>query len=86
MVAQANLDYYVGRSDLGGPSMTDAIHAIDTAELGTPGCASYTFLKRSVDPFMRAPFDQFSETRGGGGFTFTTGAGGFLRKIPTFAA
>ncbi|MFY0573237.1 carbohydrate-binding protein [Cystobacter fuscus] len=80
-VAQANLDYYVGRSDLGGPSMTDAIHAIDTAELGTPGCASYTFLERSVDPFMRAPFAQFSETRGGGAFTFTTGAGGFLQEF-----
>ncbi|WP_183061605.1 carbohydrate-binding protein [Motilibacter peucedani] len=80
-VAQADLDYYVGRSDLNGPSMTDAIHAIDTAELGTPGCASWTFLQRSVNPFMRAPFDQFSETRGGGAFTFTTGAGGFLQEF-----
>jgi len=80
-VAQADLDYYVPRTDVGGPSMTDAIHAIDTAELGTPGCATYTFLKRSVDPFMRAPFDQFSETRGGGAFTFTTGAGGFLQEF-----
>lgn len=80
-VAQADLDYYVPRTDVGGPSMTDAIHAIDTAELGTPGCATYTFLKRSVDPFTRAPFDQFSETRGGGAFTFTTGAGGFLQEF-----
>ncbi|WP_165400192.1 carbohydrate-binding protein [Motilibacter rhizosphaerae] len=80
-VAQADLDYYVGRTDLGGPSMTDAIHAIDTAELGTPGCSSWTFLQRSVNPFMRAPFDQFSETRGGGAFTFTTGAGGFLQEF-----
>jgi trehalose/maltose hydrolase-like predicted phosphorylase len=81
-VAQANLDYYAPRTDLGGPAMTDAINAIDTAELGTPGCASYTYLERSDEPFMQPPFDQFSEYRGGGGaFTFTTGIGGFLQEF-----
>lgn len=80
-VAQADLDYYAPRTDTGGPSMTDAIHMIDTAALGTAGCASYTYMKRSVEPFMRPPFDQFSEYRGGGAFTFTTGAGGFLQEF-----
>ena len=80
-VAQNDLDYYVPRTDPDGPSMTDSIHSIDTAALGTPGCADYYFLQRAVDPFMRGPFDQFSEARSGGAFTFTTGAGGFLQAF-----
>jgi trehalose/maltose hydrolase-like predicted phosphorylase len=80
-VAQADLNYYASRTDINGPSMSDAINAIDTAALGTPGCSDYTFLLRSADPFIEAPFDQFSETRGGGAFTFTTGIGGFLQEF-----
>jgi trehalose/maltose hydrolase-like predicted phosphorylase len=80
-VAQADLDYYASRTDINGPSMSDAINAIDTAALGTPGCSDYTYLLRSADPFIEAPFDQFSETRGGGAFTFTTGIGGFLQEF-----
>jgi trehalose/maltose hydrolase-like predicted phosphorylase len=80
-VAQADLDYYAPRTDVNGPSMSDAINAIDTAALGTPGCSDYTFLLRSADPFIRGPFDQFSETRDGGAFTFTTGIGGFLQEF-----
>jgi trehalose/maltose hydrolase-like predicted phosphorylase len=77
----ADLDHYVPRTDPGGPSMTDAIHAIVTSQLGTPGCAAFTFTRRSIDPFMRAPYEQFSEARTGGAFTFTTGAGGFLQEF-----
>lgn len=81
-VAQADLNYYAPRTDIGGPAMTDAINSIDTADLNTPGCASYTYLRRSADAFMQPPFDQFSEYRGGGGaFTFTTGIGGFLQEF-----
>jgi trehalose/maltose hydrolase-like predicted phosphorylase len=80
-VTQADLDHYVPRVDPDGPSMTDAIHAILTSQLGTPGCAAYTFTKRSVDPFMRGPYEQFAEARTGGAFTFTTGAGGFLQEF-----
>ncbi len=79
--AQRDLDYYVPRSDPGGPSMDDAINSIDTAALGTPGCAAYAFTRRSVEPFMRDVFDQFSETRDGGAFTFMTGIGGFLQEF-----
>jgi trehalose/maltose hydrolase-like predicted phosphorylase len=78
-VARNNLDYYVHRIDPGGPSMTDSIHAIGHAALGTSGSASYEFMRRSVDPFMRGPFNQFAEGRHGGAFTFTTGQGGFLQ-------
>jgi trehalose/maltose hydrolase-like predicted phosphorylase len=80
-VTQADLDHYVPRTDPDGPSMTDAIHSILTSQLNTPGCAAYSFTKRSVDPFMRPPYEQFSEARTGGAFTFTTGAGGFLQEF-----
>jgi trehalose/maltose hydrolase-like predicted phosphorylase len=80
-VTRADLDYYVPRTDPGGPSMTDAIHSIVTSELGTPGCAAFTFTRRSADPFLRPPYDQFAEARSGGAFTFTTGTGGFLQEF-----
>jgi hypothetical protein len=80
-LSQRDLDYYVPRTDPNGPSMTDAIHSIVTSQLGTPGCAAFTFTRRSVDPFMRGPYFQFSEARTGGAFTFTTGAGGFLQEF-----
>jgi trehalose/maltose hydrolase-like predicted phosphorylase len=76
-----DLDYYVPRTDPNGPSMTDAIHSIVTSKLGAAGCAAFSFTKRSADPFMRPPYDQFSEARTGGAFTFTTGAGGFLQEF-----
>jgi len=80
-VAQGNVDYYAPRSDPNGPSMSDAINAIDSLALGSPGCASYVYTQRSEEPFIRDPFDQFSETRTGGAFTFTTGIGGFLQEF-----
>lgn len=79
--AQDNLNYYVPRTDPGGPSMSDAINSIDTSALGPPGCASYVYTLRSYEPFIRDVFDQFSETRTGGAFTFTTGIGGFLQEF-----
>jgi trehalose/maltose hydrolase-like predicted phosphorylase len=80
-VARADLDYYVPRSDPGGPSMTDAVSMIDTASLGVPGCSAYVFTRRSYEPFIKDPFHQFSETREGGAFTFMTGIGGFLQEF-----
>ena len=80
-VAHADLDYYVPRSDPGGPSMTDAVSMIDTAAIGTPGCSAYVFTRRSYEPFIKDVFDQFSETREGGAFTFMTGIGGFLQEF-----
>lgn len=80
-ITLADLEHYVPRTDADGPSMTDAIHAIVSSQLNLPGCAAYTFTKRSIDPFMRPPYEQFSEARTGGAFTFTTGAGGFLQEF-----
>ena len=84
--AAANtLDYYAPRTDPDGPAMTDAVHAIDAAAAGEPGCATNTYLNRSIRPFVREPFAQFSEARGdqageGAGapaLNFLTGGGGY---------
>ncbi len=80
-VAQKNVDYYAPRTDPAGPSMSDSINSIDTSQSGTAGCASYVFTLRSVQPFVRDVFDQFSETRTGGVLTFMTGIGGFLQEF-----
>ena len=79
-VEQDALNYYVPRTDPQGPSMSDSVASIDSA-LDSPGCSSYVFTQRSVEPFIRSPFDQFSETRTGGAFTFMTGIGGFLQEF-----
>ncbi len=80
-VAQNDINYYVPRDDPGGPSMNDAVNSIDSSTLGTPGCESYVYTVRSYQPFIRDVFDQFSETRYGGAFTFMTGIGGFLQEF-----
>src|SRR5437764_6444070 len=76
-----DLNYYAPRTDLQGPAMTDAIHSIDASALNAAGCSAYTYMLRSNEPFLRAPYDQFAETRTGPntGFNFLTGVGGFLQ-------
>ena len=80
-VAESNINYYASRTDPSGPSMSDAVNAIDTSALGAPGCASFVYTQRSEKPFIRDVFDQFSETRTGGVLTFMTGIGGFLQEF-----
>ena len=80
-VDQGNLDYYALHYDPDGPAMTDSVHSIVAAQLGQ-GCADWTYTRRSVDPFVKAPFEQFTEARSGQGvFTFLTGEGGFLQEF-----
>jgi trehalose/maltose hydrolase-like predicted phosphorylase len=89
-VAANTLDYYAERTDPDGPAMSDAIHAVDSAQIGEPGCATYTYLDRSIEPFVRDPFAQFAEARGdkagsqdplagSPAYDFLTGAGGFTQ-------
>jgi trehalose/maltose hydrolase-like predicted phosphorylase len=89
-VAANTLDYYAERTDPDGPAMTDAIHAVDSAQIGEPGCATNTYLDRSIKPFVRDPFAQFAEARGdkpgsqdplagAPAYDFLTGAGGFAQ-------
>ena len=89
-IAANTLDYYAERSDPDGPAMTDAMHAVDSAEIGAPGCATNTYLDRSIKPFVRDPFAQYVEARGdkagsqdplagSPALNFTTGSGGFAQ-------
>ncbi|WP_275560430.1 glycosyl hydrolase family 65 protein [Streptomyces sp. 5-6(2022)] len=88
--AARTLDYYAARTDPDGPAMTDSVHAIDAAAIGEPGCSTYTYLQRAIKPFVRGPFDTFSEARGekagaqdplsgSPAQDFLTGKGGFLQ-------
>ena len=86
--AADTLDYYAARTDPDGPAMTDAMHAVASAQIGEPGCATNTYLNRSIKPFIRDPFAQFAEARGdkagahdplagSPAYDFLTGSGGF---------
>ncbi len=80
-VDRSDLDYYALHGDPDGPAMTDSVNSIVAAQLGQ-GCADWTYTRRSVDPFVKPPFEQFTEARSGQGvFTFLTGEGGFLQEF-----
>jgi len=66
------------------------LYSIDAAELSPVGCATWTYLLGSAQPYSRLPFYQFSEqtndvyeTNGGTNpaFTFLTGHGGYLQTL-----
>jgi len=80
-LAQNDLDFYATRTDPNGPPTSDAINSIDAAALGTPGCSSFVYTRRSFEPYIRDLFDQFSETRTGGAPTSMTGIGAFLQEF-----
>ncbi|KAH8703343.1 putative maltose phosphorylase [Talaromyces proteolyticus] len=93
--ARHDLDYYSIMNTYVGPAMTWSIFSINEAQLQTSGCAAYTYLLRSSEPYLRGPFYKFSETtldkpeKDGDdmafpfglnpAFPFLTGAGGFLQ-------
>jgi trehalose/maltose hydrolase-like predicted phosphorylase len=80
-VDRSNLDYYTPRYDPDGPAMTDSVNSVIAAQLGI-GCSAWTYTLRSLDPFVKAPYEQFTEARSGQGvFTFLTGEGGFLQEF-----
>ncbi len=80
-VDRSNLDYYTPRYDPDGPAMTDSVNSIVAAQLGI-GCSAWSYTLRSADPFVKAPYEQFTEARSGQGvFTFLTGEGGFLQEF-----
>lgn len=83
-VARNDLDFYAANTAPLGPAMTDAIHSIDTSQLGLPGCSAWTYVRRASDPYLRPPYDQFSETRPpdtASAFDFLTGVGGYLQTF-----
>jgi hypothetical protein len=88
--AADTLAFYAERTDPDGPAMTDAIHAVDSTQIGEPGCATHTYLMRSILPFVRDPFAQFAEARGDKAgsqdplagsptYNFLTGSSGFTQ-------
>jgi trehalose/maltose hydrolase-like predicted phosphorylase len=80
-VDRSDLEFYTPLYDPEGPAMTDSVSSIISAQLGTD-CASWTYTLRSLDPFVKAPYEQFTEARSGQGvFTFLTGEGGFLQEF-----
>jgi trehalose/maltose hydrolase-like predicted phosphorylase len=77
--AESNtLDYYLKHTIQFGPAMTSSINAVVAARLGR-GQQSLDLYRDSYRPFMRGPWDAFSEKRTKSDVYFTTGMGGNLQ-------
>lgn len=90
---RAAMDYYAVRTDPNGPAMTWGMYAIAANSLATSGCAFWTYLVKSFQPYIRGPWYQYSEQQddepgvldpltGNGintAFPFLTGHGGLLQ-------
>lgn len=88
--AISNADYYSAKQVSFGPAMTFPIFSIVASALEETGCSAQSYLLKSVQPFLRGPFAQFSEqnnddykTNGGThpAFPFMTAHGGLLQAI-----
>lgn len=88
--AVANLEYYAMKQVSTGPAMTYPIFSIVSSALSDQGCSSESYLMKSVQPFLRGPFAQFSEQNNDNfltnqethpAFPFLTAHGGFLQLI-----
>ncbi|CEP62797.1 alpha,alpha-trehalase ATH1 LALA0_S06e04060g [Lachancea lanzarotensis] len=85
-----NLYYYSERQSASGPAMTYPVFVAAAAGLLNHGCSSQSYLYKSVLPYVRAPFLQFSEQSDDNfltngltqpAFPFLTGNGGYLQSI-----
>lgn len=88
--ALKNMQFYSQKQVSYGPAMTFPIFSIVSSKVSEKGCSSQSYLHKSVQPYLRAPFAQFSEqsndnflTNGGThpAFPFLTGHGGFVQAI-----
>ncbi|KAH7139299.1 acid trehalase [Dendryphion nanum] len=84
----ANLDYYAAKQSLNGPGMTYGVFSIVSNEISPSGCSAYTYDLWSSQPYVRAPWFQYSEQllddfEANGGthpaYPFLTGMGGSNR-------
>lgn len=89
-LAFRNLQFYANKQSPYGPAMTFPIYSIVSAMLSSSGCAYESYLRKSISPYLRGPFAQFSEQNNdeyniNGGthpaFPFVTANGGFLQAI-----
>lgn len=85
-----NLYYYSERQSASGPAMTYPVFVAGAASLLNVGCSSQSYLYKSVVPYLRSPFAQFSEQSDDNfltnGFTqpafpFLTANGGYLQSL-----
>ena len=74
------LDFYTPRVSKKGPAMAQSIGAVVAARLGRRQ-QSLALFHASYRPYMRGPWDAFSENAGGGTGYFCTGMGGCLQSI-----
>ncbi|KAA1101656.1 hypothetical protein PGT21_027043 [Puccinia graminis f. sp. tritici] len=83
-----NLEYYGTKQSLNGPGMTYGVYSVVENRFQISGCSSYTYHLFSSQPYVRAPWFQFSEqlsddySLNGGthpAFPFLTGMGGDYR-------
>lgn len=85
-----DLYYYSERQSASGPAMTYPVFAAAAAGLLNHGSSSQSYLYKSVLPYLRQPFAQFSEQSDDNfltngltqpAFPFLTANGGFLQSI-----
>lgn len=74
------LDYYSSHTIKNGPAMTTCIESVIASRLGR-GSQSLTEFRDSYQPFMRAPWDAFSEKRSTDNIYFLTGMAGSLQSV-----
>ncbi|CCH62757.1 hypothetical protein TBLA_0I00980 [Henningerozyma blattae CBS 6284] len=85
-----DLYYYSEKQSASGPAMTYPVFVAAAATLLNHGSSSQSYLYKSVLPYLRAPFAQFSEQSDDNfltngltqpAFPFLTANGGFLQSI-----
>ncbi|CCD22295.1 alpha,alpha-trehalase ATH1 NDAI_0A01370 [Naumovozyma dairenensis CBS 421] len=85
-----DLYYYSERQSASGPAMTYPVFVAAASTLLNHGSSSQSYLYKSVLPYLRAPFAQFSEQSDDNfstngltqpAFPFLTANGGFLQSI-----
>lgn len=89
--ALSELDYYAEKQSPNGPGMTYGVFSIVANEISASGCSSYTYDRYGSEPYVRAPWFQYSEQlldnyEANGGthpaYPFLTGMGGAHRTTP----
>ena len=74
------LDFYTAHTIKNGPAMTASMEAVVAAKLGR-GQEALDQFHESYRPFMRGPWDAFSEKRTSNRVYFCTGMGGCLQSV-----
>ncbi|BDI33871.1 hypothetical protein CCAX7_59220 [Capsulimonas corticalis] len=74
------LDFYATHTIKTGPAMTSCIHSIVASELDR-GSEALEYFRESYRPFMRGPWNAFSEKRTTNNVYFHTGMGGSLQAV-----